>query len=274
MPELPEVETVKRGVEPHLLGRRIRKVSLRERRLRWPVRADLPQLLAGQRVRSLARRGKYLLIYTDAGCMMVHLGMSGRLYLVKAGETVAKHDHIDWELDDGRCLRFTDPRRFGSVFYELSEELAIEQHPLLASLGPEPLGDDFDIERLWALSRKKSQAVKTFIMDSKVVVGVGNIYANEALFMAGIRPGIAAGRISRARYEKLVVAIKQVLAAAIEQGGTTLKDFVGGDGKPGYFAQELNVYGRGGQTCVRCGETLKETRMAQRATVYCPSCQS
>lgn len=270
MPELPEVETVRRGIEGPLVGQRIVKTVVRDARLRWPVEPNLPALLANTTVTAVNRRAKYLLIETDRGRLMVHLGMSGRLYFVPSGTPAGVHDHIDWELSSGQALRYTDPRRFGSAHW-----LPIEKsgHALLDHLGPEPLSDDFSAELLYRRSRKRSSAVKTFIMDGRIVVGVGNIYANEALFRAGIRPTTAAGSISRPRYAKLVVAIKTVLAEAIAQGGTTLKDFLGGDGKPGYFKQELAVYGRGGQACQQCKTPLKELRLGQRTTVFCPHCQ-
>lgn len=271
MPELPEVETVCRGVSPHLLGRAIRAVTVRNASLRWPVPDDLGDVLIGQQVLSVRRRAKYLLLEFASGWLIIHLGMSGRLYLVEADAAVAKHDHIDWLLDSGRVLRYTDPRRFGAVLWMPGTEYS--QHVLLSHLGPEPLSEDFTPEYLQAKAKGRKQPIKSFLMDGKIVVGVGNIYANEALFMAGIHPNRSAGSVSRARLLLLVQAIKQVLANAIVQGGTTLKDFVGGDGKPGYFKQELQVYGRGGQGCPACGAVLKEVRLAQRTTVYCGRCQ-
>ncbi len=269
MPELPEVETTRRGVEPYSLGRRVVRVDVREPRLRWPVPEELPVRLAGQRIDSVERRAKYLLFTTAAGRLMVHLGMSGSLRVVDQSEPPAYHDHLDIVLDDGRALRYNDPRRFGSCLWLEPGE----QHMLLAGLGPEPLGDEFDGDLLYRRSRGSKRAVKQLIMDGKVVVGVGNIYANEALFLAGIRPDRAAGRISRERYRRLADHIKQVLTSAIEQGGTTLRDFVGGDGKPGYFAQRLYVYGRENKPCKRCGKILKKSTLGQRTTVYCVACQ-
>lgn len=271
MPELPEVETVCRGVSPHLLGRKITAVVVRNAALRWPVPADLGRHLQGQQVLSLQRRAKYLLVEFAQGWMIVHLGMSGRLYLVDGGHGVAKHDHIDWQLDSGRVLRYTDPRRFGAVLWLAGK--AVGDHGLLKHLGPEPLSDGFTGDYLHRKAAGRKQPIKTVLMDGRIVVGVGNIYANEALFMAGIRPTRAAGAISAARMAALVAAVKQVLAKAIAQGGTTLKDFVGGDGKSGYFKQELLVYGRGGLPCVHCGAPLQEIRLAQRTTVYCSACQ-
>lgn len=269
MPELPEVETTRRGIEPHLVGRSVTSLDVRQPKLRWPVPDHLSQLLPGRAVQSVERRGKYLLIRFDCGELLVHLGMSGSLRVVDKTKAPGKHDHVDLTLNDGKCLRLTDPRRFGAVLWQAEGEL----HELLAHLGPEPLSDQFDADYLIERAKGRKTAIKTFIMDSKVVVGVGNIYANEALFAAGIHPKRAAGQISRPRMERLVDEIKRVLAAAIMQGGTTLKDFVGSDGKPGYFKQELNVYGRRGEPCVTCERPLKEIRLGQRSTVYCSHCQ-
>lgn len=269
MPELPEVETTRRGIEPHLVGRSVTSLDVRQPKLRWPVPDHLSQLLPGRAVQSVERRGKYLLIRFDCGELLVHLGMSGSLRVVDKTKSPGKHDHVDLTLNDGKCLRLTDPRRFGAVLWQAEGEL----HELLAHLGPEPLSDQFDADYLIERAKGRKTAIKTFIMDSKVVVGVGNIYANEALFAAGIHPKRAAGQISRVRMERLVDEIKRVLAAAIMQGGTTLKDFVGSDGKPGYFKQELNVYGRRGEPCVTCERPLKEIRLGQRSTVYCSHCQ-
>ncbi len=271
MPELPEVETTKRGIEPWLKGATIEHVVVRQPQLRWPV-VDEIQQLQGQVIQSLQRRAKYILVATDAGTAIWHLGMSGSLRLVEPNEDARLHDHIDWQLSNGKILRYHDPRRFGALLW-LPAGQAWQDSEYLAHLGPEPLSDAFDGDYLYQRSRGKKQAVKTFVMDGKVVVGAGNIYANEALFLAGIRPTTAAGRISRVRYQRLAEHIKQVLAAAIEQGGTTLRDFVGGDGQPGYFAQQLYVYGRGGKPCRQCSQTLTEIRLGQRSTVYCQSCQ-
>ncbi|MEW6310631.1 MAG: bifunctional DNA-formamidopyrimidine glycosylase/DNA-(apurinic or apyrimidinic site) lyase [Pseudomonadota bacterium] len=269
MPELPEVETTRRGIAPHLLGQTIERVVVRDRRLRWPIPEDLDVRLSGQRIEAVERRAKYLLIRVQSGTLIAHLGMSGSLRLVPAELPAAKHEHVDILLGSGQALRYTDPRRFGALLWS---ELPL-QHPLLASLGPEPLDEGFDGRRLYELSRGRSMAVKPFIMDNAVVVGVGNIYASEALFAAGIDPRRPAGGISRARYERLAAEIRRILAMAIERGGTTLRDFVGGDGKPGYFQQELFVYGRGGAFCKQCGSTLREVRLGQRASVYCGRCQ-
>jgi formamidopyrimidine-DNA glycosylase len=269
MPELPEVETTRRGIEPYLLGQRVSRVIVRERRLRWPIPEDLDVCLSGQRIEAVERRAKYLLIRAEVGTLIAHLGMSGSLRLVDGALPAGKHEHVDILLESGLALRYCDPRRFGALLWS-HEPLA---HPLLASLGPEPLGEDFDGERLFQLSRGRSMAVKPFIMDNAVVVGVGNIYASEALHAAGIDPRRAAGAISRTRYLKLAKEIRRILAYAIERGGTTLRDFVGGDGKPGYFQQELFVYGRAGQPCKGCGSALREIRLGQRASVYCSRCQ-
>lgn len=269
MPELPEVETTRRGIAPHVEGQRVECVVVRDRRLRWPIPEDLDTRLSGQRILSVDRRAKYLLINAEAGTLIAHLGMSGNLRLVPAGQSPLKHEHVDIELESGLALRYTDPRRFGAMLWSSDPHA----HELLAHLGPEPLTDAFDGDRLFSLSRGRSAAVKPFIMDNQVVVGVGNIYATEALFAAGIDPRRAAGGISRGRYLKLAVEIKRILAYAIERGGTTLRDFIGGDGQPGYFQQELFVYGRGGEYCKVCGKILRETRLGQRASVYCPGCQ-
>ncbi|MDG1581225.1 bifunctional DNA-formamidopyrimidine glycosylase/DNA-(apurinic or apyrimidinic site) lyase [Pseudomonas sp. GOM6] len=269
MPELPEVETTRRGIAPHLEGQRVSRVLVRERRLRWPIPEDLDVRLSGQRIECVERRAKYLLIKAESGTLIGHLGMSGNLRLVPVGTPAAKHEHVDIELESGLALRYTDPRRFGALLWS-DDPL---NHELLLKLGPEPLTDLFDGERLYQLSRGRSMAVKPFIMDNAVVVGVGNIYATEALFSAGIDPRRAAGSISRARYMALALEIKRILAHAIERGGTTLRDFIGGDGQPGYFQQELFAYGRGGQFCKVCGSTLREVKLGQRASVYCPKCQ-
>jgi len=237
--------------------------------LRWPVPALLPDILKGQVVQTLERRAKYLLFRMDQGTLIVHLGMSGSLRVLLDFLPPAKHDHIDIELDSGAVLRYNDPRRFGSFqWFATGTQLSP-----LARLGPEPLSDDFDGGRLFELSRRRKLAIKPFIMDGATVVGVGNIYASEALYLAGIRPDRAASRVARARYDVLADHIKQVLTNAIEQGGTTLRDFVGGDGKPGYFAQQLYVYGRSGELCKHCKTVLRDKVIGQRASVYCIACQ-
>tara|TARA_B110000503_G_scaffold85373_1_gene129837 strand:- start:71672 stop:72484 length:813 start_codon:yes stop_codon:yes gene_type:complete len=269
MPELPEVETTRRGVEPHCLGRKIVRVDVHDSRLRWPVPETLVSALPGLVITAVDRRGKYILFRTTAGSLLVHLGMSGSLRVVAPETSPGKHDHIDLLFEGGVCLRFHDPRRFGCFLWQIPEEV----HPLLMHLGPEPLSSEFDGQLLYRRSRGRKGPVKNFIMDGKVVVGVGNIYANEALFLSGIHPARAAGRISLARYRRLGECIKEVLTSAIEHGGTTLRDFVGGDGKPGYFAQQLFVYGRTRQPCKACGTVLRELRLGQRSSVYCVTCQ-
>lgn len=271
MPELPEVETTRRGIEPHILKQDIKDVTIRQPSLRWPVSAELGKELPGQRILSVTRRGKYLLLQTRAGYTLIHLGMSGSLRIVSRKDEVKKHDHVDIVMKNGVILRYHDPRRFGCLLWAGQEPL---KHVLLEHLGPEPLEAAFSAAYLHQLSRGRKTPVKTFIMDSQVVVGVGNIYANEALFAAGLSPRRKAGTVSLAAYERLVLAIKQILQQAIQQGGTTLRDFVGGDGKPGYFKQSLSVYGRGGEPCVTCHKPLREIRLGQRSTVYCTDCQS
>ena len=268
MPELPEVETTRRGIDPHAVDRCIEQVVVRNPKLRWPIEDTLPTLAAGQRIRGTRRRAKYLLIDLDRHTLMVHLGMSGSLRIMPASTPPLFHDHVDIVLSDGNCLRYNDPRRFGSFHLLTSDD-----HALLRHLGPEPLSNDFDGAWLYQAARGRKAAVKQFLMDGRIVVGVGNIYANEALFMAGIRPTRSAGKISLERYQRLAEAVKVLLAAAIEQGGTTLRDFVGGDGKPGYFAQKLRVYGRGGQSCRVCAGRLQDIRLGNRSSVFCANCQ-
>jgi formamidopyrimidine-DNA glycosylase len=270
MPELPEVETTRRGIAPHIKGQTVRDVIVRHQQLRWPVPRGLRQQLLGHRIDSVARRAKYLLLSFDHGTLILHLGMSGSLRLLPAESAAGKHDHLDIVFGNGEALRLTDPRRFGAVLWTRDAPL---QHELLARLGPEPLGDAFSGETLYQRSRGRKSSIKQFIMDGKVVVGVGNIYASEALFLAGIKPQCIAGKVSRARYDKLAAAIRQVLTAAIEQGGTTLRDFVGSDGKPGYFAQQLNVYGREGEPCRVCGAAIRQITQGQRSSYYCARCQ-
>ncbi|WP_018984336.1 bifunctional DNA-formamidopyrimidine glycosylase/DNA-(apurinic or apyrimidinic site) lyase [Salinimonas chungwhensis] len=268
MPELPEVEVSRRGVAPWLNDQTITDIIVRQRQMRWPVPEEIA-LAVGETVRQVKRRAKYLLIEMDAGTIVLHLGMSGKLRVVDASLEPVKHDHIDIVLGSGKCLRFNDPRRFGACLWQPADsELAQMQN-----LGPEPLTDAFDDKRLYTLSRQRKGAVKNFIMDNAIVVGVGNIYANEALFMAGIDPRRAAGRISAKRYQLLTDAIKKVLADAIEQGGTTLKDFTQSDGKPGYFKQKLRVYGRAQAPCDICKTPIKSVVIGQRNTFYCPTCQ-
>jgi formamidopyrimidine-DNA glycosylase len=249
---------------------KIKKVVVRNGRLRWPIPDDLPVLMKGKVLQAVVRRAKYLLLKLPNGTAIMHLGMSGSMRIVDAKTPVEKHDHVDIVFANGKALRYTDPRRFGCMLWDSGD---VSAHKLLAKLGPEPFTDAFDGERMYKLSRKRKTPIKTLIMDNAIVVGVGNIYANEALFNAGIRPTVEAGKISKPRYQNLADEIKSVLAKAIEQGGTTLKDFVGGDGKPGYFKQQLNVYGRGGEPCNQCGKILKEQKIGQRATVFCMLCQ-
>lgn len=269
MPELPEVETTRRGLAPHLLERTIHGVILRRANLRWPIPAEIEQRLPGQRIEGIRRRAKYLLLDTAAGSALLHLGMSGSLRVLPGDTPVRAHDHVDISLDNGQLLRFNDPRRFGSLLWQP----AGETHELLRDLGPEPLEDGFDGDYLFARSRGRSAAVKTFLMDQRIVVGVGNIYAAESLFMAGINPLREAGKVSRERYQRLAEAVKQILGHAITRGGTTLRDFISPDGAPGYFEQELLVYGREGQACKQCGRVLRHASIGQRATVWCGSCQ-
>lgn len=269
MPELPEVETTLRGIEPHLLNQRVARVIVRDPRLRWPVPADVSKA-EGQLFVSLQRRGKYLLLKQAKGGLIIHLGMSGSLRILQQTSSPEKHDHFDIELENGICLRFNDPRRFGAFLWV---DGVMESHELLSSLGPEPLSDVFTADYLHQQSRGRKVAIKNFIMNGHVVVGVGNIYASESLFMAGIHPQRAAGRVSRQRYEGLVAAIRDVLDRAIKQGGTTLRDFVDTEGSPGYFAQELLVYDRAGSDCFQCGAPIRQKIIGQRSSYYCPVCQ-
>jgi formamidopyrimidine-DNA glycosylase len=269
MPELPEVETTRAGIAPHLIGTRIARLAIRQPQLRWPIPPVLIETLPGQRVESIERRAKYLLVNTGAGSALIHLGMSGSLRVLDPDVPLGKHDHYDWLLDSGRILRYTDPRRFGSLLWQPRGEM----HELLADLGPEPLSDAFDGDHLWMRSRNRAASVKTFIMDQAIVVGVGNIYAAEALFAAGIHPTRAAGSVSRTRYARLAGEIKRILLYAITRGGTTLRDFISPDGAPGYFEQELFVYGRAGEPCKGCGTPIRAITLGQRTTFYCPRCQ-
>jgi len=270
MPELPEVETTCRGIRPHLLDRRVTAVVVRERRLRWPVPEALEQRMPRARIRSVERRAKYLLVGTDAGTLILHLGMSGSLRVNPSATPAGRHDHLDIVLDNGKVLRFHDPRRFGSALWTQGDPL---EHPLLSRLGPEPLGDAFTGAHLHRCSRGRRTSVKAFVMDATVVVGVGNIYASEALFTSGIHPLRAAGRIALPRYERLAEAVRTTLVQAIEAGGTTLRDFLGVDGEPGYFSQVLAAYGRAGLPCPRCGTPIARRVIAQRASYLCPRCQ-
>lgn len=270
MPELPEVETTLRGIEPFILNQTVRDIIVRHHGLRWPVPANLQQILPGQIIHRLSRRGKYLLLEIGSGTLIIHLGMSGSIRILTQPTSPKIHDHIDILFDNNICLRMTDPRRFGAVLWTTDDPFS---HVLLAHLGPEPLENGFTGKYLWESARKRKASVKSFLMDSKIVVGVGNIYATEALFEAGILPRKAAGKVSLIQYEKLVKAVKKILAAAIKKGGTTLKDFVNTDGRDGYFSLHLKAYGRGGMECRNCRTILKEIRLGQRSTVYCPKCQ-
>ncbi len=269
MPELPEVETTLRGVWPHLRNKRITEIIVRDARLRWPIPDDIHDL-EGHIIETGRRRAKYLLFGTEAGTLLIHLGMSGSLRLTGTATPFRKHDHFAIGFESGRQLRLHDPRRFGTV--QLIHDRP-EDHPLLRDLGPEPLGDDFTPESLAARLRGRKASIKQAIMDAHLVVGVGNIYACEALFMSGIHPARAAGRVSKKRLTDLVDAIKEVLAASIEMGGTTLRDFLREDGQPGYFKQTLRVYDREGQPCRRCDGTVKRIVQGQRSTFFCPKCQ-
>ncbi|MDC9724376.1 MAG: bifunctional DNA-formamidopyrimidine glycosylase/DNA-(apurinic or apyrimidinic site) lyase [Gammaproteobacteria bacterium] len=270
MPELPEVETTRCGITPHVKGQKISQVTIRHFQLRWPIQDDLASVLQLQTIHSIERRAKYLLFKCDSGTLIIHLGMSGSLQIVSESDPIAKHAHLDIRCGNDLILRFTDPRRFGAVLWT-SEP--IEQHTLLKHLGPEPLSDDFSADYLYKITRNRRTTIKTFIMNGQHVVGVGNIYANEALFLAGIHPKTLAGKLSKKKSECLVPVIKNVLKKAIEAGGTTLKDFRNSDGKPGYFAQQLHVYGREGEACTQCGTAISHYKEAQRATYFCPECQ-
>lgn len=279
MPELPEVETTLRGIEPHLKNNYINSVAVFEPRLRWPVSDQLSQL-TDCKVPTLRRRAKYLLLDTSGGQIngrkspdahiIIHLGMSGSLRIVDADTPRKKHDHIDFKISTGHIMRYHDPRRFGAVLWT---DQPAEQHDLLKNLGPEPLDPAFSGELLFKASRKRKVAVKNLIMDGHIVVGVGNIYASEALYMAGVRPGVAAGRVTAKKYQSIAAAIKEVLGNAIAMGGTTLRDFVNTDGKPGYFQQTLNVYGRKNEPCSACSTSIQMKVIGQRSTFYCPNCQ-
>jgi formamidopyrimidine-DNA glycosylase len=270
MPELPEVETTRMGLAPHLEGRRLIGARVRDGRLRRPVPPDLGRRLVGLPVEAVERRAKYLLLRTPGGGVIIHLGMSGSLRVLAADTPPAPHDHLDLLLDDGRCLRLRDPRRFGTVLWQAGDPL---EHPLLAGLGPEPLGPDFSGAYLFQISRHRRATVKALIMDARLVAGVGNIYASEALYRARIHPRRAAGRVSLARYGALAHAVGAVLAEAIAAGGTTLRDFTAEDGRPGYFRQALRVYAREGEPCPGCGAPIRREVIAQRASYYCPRCQ-
>ena len=270
MPELPEVETTRRGIEPHAVGRRIVALTVHEPRLRWRVDAGIPARVAGNRILHAKRRAKYLLLETESGTLMLHLGMSGSLRVMPAATPRLTHDHFDLLLDSGNTLRFNDPRRFGSLHYTAGDP---NEHPLLASLAPEPFDEQFNTDYLWKVTRRRRVAIKQLLMNSKLVVGVGNIYANEALFRAKVRPRRQARNLSRAEVARLTRAIRAILTMAIRVGGTTLRDYVGADGTPGYFRQKLFVYERAGQPCRVCRTPIRQLTQGQRSTYYCPTCQ-
>jgi formamidopyrimidine-DNA glycosylase len=270
MPELPEVETIRCGLEPYLVKQRVSGVIIRREKLRWPIPPALSTQLPGQKITEITRRGKYLLLHTKRGTVIIHLGMSGHLRMLPKDELIKKHDHVDFVLENGFRLRFNDPRRFGAVLWTTDNPL---EHPLLCELGPEPLLPEFDGEYLYQRAKKSRIAIKKFIMNGCVVVGVGNIYANESLYIAGIHPLHPVNKISLSRYKKLANAIKKILYSAIESGGSTIRDFLNSDGKPGYFAQQLKVYGRGGLPCKKCKTLLQEVRISHRTTVFCLCCQ-
>jgi formamidopyrimidine-DNA glycosylase len=275
MPELPEVETTRRGIEPGLIDHRIAGVTVRNPNFRWPIPDDLEKTLSNLQIHAVRRRAKYLLLDCGEGTLIIHLGMSGSLRLLTAVSSRAdilpqKHDHVDLVLDNGTILRLRDPRRFGAVLWQPGD---IATHPLLSNLGPEPLSEAFNEHMLYSKTRDLRISIKMLLMTNQVVVGIGNIYANEALFRAGISPRIAAGRIGINRYKKLVQTVKEVLVQAIEAGGSSLRDFVNSDGRPGYFQQQYWVYGRAGEPCRKCGAIIKQIKQGQRSSFYCPSCQ-
>jgi formamidopyrimidine-DNA glycosylase len=270
MPELPEVEVTRRGLVPHLLGRRVARLVVRQPMLRWPIPDSLTERLRGRGFVDLSRRGKYLIArMAPSGYLLLHLGMSGSLRIVPADAPAGPHDHVDMVLDDGHALRLRDPRRFGCLLW--TDDPA--SHPLLSRLGVEPLSPAFDARWLYEATRGRHAAVKAVLMDSHLIAGVGNIYANEALFRAGIHPARPAGRIGLARLDRLVIAVRETLEASIDAGGSTLRDFTDSTGKPGYFQQQYLVYGRDGLPCAVCGKPIASMRQTGRATFYCPSCQ-
>ena len=269
MPELPEVETTRKGLEPLITGRKILSVQIYKKKLRWEIPSHLKKTLKNQTIKKITRRAKYLLLHFDFGELVMHLGMTGSISVVNSFEPLKKHEHFELELDNSSSLRFNDPRRFGSVLWQKSNETLT----LLNNLGPEPLSYEFDNDSLFEASNGKSRNIKSFIMDSNVVVGVGNIYASESLFLAGISPMRVAGKTSKSRFMVLTQCIKDVLTDAINNGGTTLNDFSNVDGNPGYFSQILNVYDRDNMPCVRCRGKIKRIIQNQRSTYYCPKCQ-
>jgi len=270
MPELPEVETTRRGIQPLVLGKEVERVLVHNAALRWPIPSDLDAILTAQKICSVERRSKYLLINFERGTLIIHLGMTGHLRVCRSGEERRKHDHVELVFSDHSVLRFNDSRRFGAIFWTEANPLL---HERLVNLGPEPLEEDFNPAYLFQLSRKRKVAVKPFIMDARVVVGVGNIYASEALFRAGISPSRQAGQVSRKAFAVLVQSVQEVLSEAIAAGGTTIRDFMDTEGRPGYFKQELRVYGRAGEPCTVCGGVISLTRLGQRSTYHCRKCQ-
>ncbi|MBZ0104601.1 MAG: bifunctional DNA-formamidopyrimidine glycosylase/DNA-(apurinic or apyrimidinic site) lyase [Sulfuricella denitrificans] len=270
MPELPEVETTRRGLEPHLKGERIRAVIIRNSHLRFPVDPALLSMLPGRVAGDISRRGKYLLLDCGEGWLILHLGMSGSLRVLPAATPPEKHDHFDLVLENGSCMRLRDPRRFGAVIWTQTDPV---RHPLLEKLGVEPLTSDFNGPWLYKITRGKKTSIKQTLMDAHLVVGVGNIYANEALFRAGIRPALPASRLGRDRCHRLAQIVKEVLELAIAAGGSSLRDFVDSSGKPGYFQQQYFVYGRAGEPCLVCTSPIQLLRQGQRSTFYCPHCQ-
>ncbi|MCK8602076.1 bifunctional DNA-formamidopyrimidine glycosylase/DNA-(apurinic or apyrimidinic site) lyase [Desulfoferrobacter suflitae] len=270
MPELPEVETIRRCIAPEITGQTVTRVIVRNAALRWPVPVELARSLPGQRVIAVERRAKYLLIQTEGGTLIMHLGMSGTLLVRRNQQPADKHDHLDLVFGNGKILRFNDPRRFGCALWTTEPP---DQHPLLAALGKEPLEDGLTAQYLYEQSRGRALKIKEFLMNSRIVSGIGNIYANESLFAAGIHPNRAAGRISLKRYERLTNAIKKVLVNALQQGGTTLRDFCDASGKPGYFQLQLMVYDRAGAPCRICGSAIRRIRSGQRSTYFCRMCQ-
>jgi formamidopyrimidine-DNA glycosylase len=269
MPELPEVETTRKGIEPHAVGHRIAALEVHEPRLRWPVPRDLAAQAAGQKILRVGRRAKYLLLELESGTLVLHLGMSGSLRVLPSSTPRQLHDHLDIRLDSGQTLRFNDPRRFGSLHFTRSPD----KHPLLAALAPEPFDSAFGPEYLFRITRHRRVAIKQLLMNSRLVVGVGNIYASEALFRAKVRPRREARSLSRVEAGRLARAVRTVLGAAIRVGGTTLRDYVRADGSPGYFRQKLYVYERAGEPCRKCGTAVKQLTQGQRSTYYCPTCQ-
>jgi formamidopyrimidine-DNA glycosylase len=270
MPELPEVETTRRGVAPHVVGRVVSEVQVYDRRLRWPVPDDLAARLQGRRIDALARRSKYLLFGIGSETLLVHLGMTGSLRVYRQAPARKRHDHVDIVLDDGTLLRYNDPRRFGAMLWVTGPA---HEHPLLRGLGPEPFDPAFDARHFWNATRRRTAAIKVALMDNALVVGVGNIYANEALFRAGIRPATPAWRLSRPRLERLVTEVRSVLTEALAKGGSTLRDYVDASGEPGYFQLHYFVYGREGQPCRICATPIRHRRLGGRASFYCPACQ-